>query len=322
MAAVTHKILLTGASGTLGGNFIRLAAGQPDIEMLALLRQESRTPMATPNLRCVRVDFTNAQFIWETAKQFQPTCVVHCAATGMEFPKPEWFDLIRFNVDATINLCEVTSRLPGCQFVYIGTGLVYAPQSRALREDDPLDTLHPYGASKAAADILLRAAAAEFKVPLTILRPFSFTGMGDDRNRLFPSLLRAAVARQPCPLSACDQVRDHCSAVDIAQGILAAVRAPNVTDAVRVYNLGSGREAPLRTLIEEVVAQLGLDLELRFGVRGYARHEPRYFVADIARARAGLDWVPRHNLSHAVWQLARASFPELVVREPVSALSR
>jgi hypothetical protein len=41
-----------------------------------------------------------------------------------------------------------------------------------------------------------------------------------------------------------------------------------------------------------------------------------YLVADIAAARRELNWAPRHNLAHAVWQLARESFPELKLRQP------
>ena len=54
------------------------------------------------------------------------------------------------------------------------TGLGYRDQGRHLRESDPLDTEHPYGASKAAADMLMRAAAAEFGVPMVVLLLFSF----------------------------------------------------------------------------------------------------------------------------------------------------
>lgn len=316
-----HRILLTGASGTLGGNFLNLVSDREDICVLALLREQSRPPRDAPNLSYVRLDFSDARRLSDTLQDFRPTCVVHCAATGMDFPKPEWFDLIRFNVNTTINLCEAASRIPLCQFIYISTGLVYAQQSRPLKEDAPLDTLHPYGASKAAADILLRAAATEFQVPLTILRPFSFTGVGDDRNRLFPSLLRAAEAGKPCLLSPCDQVRDHCSAHDIATAILASVLAPNRSGAVRIYNLGSGKETPLRNVIEDVVAQTQMRAILHFGAREYGRHEPRYFVADTKRARDELGWIPQHNLAHAVWQLAQQSFPGLLLSEPPKHLS-
>lgn len=316
MSNFGHRIVLTGASGTLGGNFAGLVSRQDDSHILALLREQSQSPSPHPRLKCVRVDFENKLAVHKIIADFRPTCIVHCAATGMDFPKPVWFDLIRFNVDATISLCESAARLEGCRLIYVSSGLVYGPQQRPLCEDDPLGTLHPYGASKAAADMLVRAAAAEFGVPLTILRPFSFTGPGDDRNRLFPSLLRAAARGEPMILSPGDQLRDHCSAQDIADGILAAILSPSTSSSVRIYNLGGGSKAPLREVISKVTQELELKVELNFGGRGYGKNEPMYFVANTERARNELGWAPRHNLAHAVWQLAKASFPTLKVLEP------
>lgn len=316
MNPAVHRIILTGASGTLGGNFARLACERPDIHILALLREQSRLPASNPRMDCVRIQFEDKAAVQKIIQDYAPTSLVHCAATGMDFPKPVWFDLIRFNIDATINLCEAVAQQAGCRFIFVSTGLVYKNQNRPLSEDDPLDTLHPYGASKAAADMLVRAAATEFGVPLTILRPFSFTGPGDDRNRLFPSLLRAAAAGESVKLSPGDQLRDHCSARDIATGILAAILSPQTSSTARIFNLGSGCTAPLREVILRVVNELDLKLTLDFGARSYGQHEPRHFVANIAHARAALNWEPRHNLAHAIWQLAQASFPELKVRKP------
>jgi nucleoside-diphosphate-sugar epimerase len=312
-----QRIVLTGASGTLGRNFLDLVRGDDGVDILLLLRDSSRVAEAARPDRCIRVDFTDPQEIVRAVESFAPTAFVHAAAAGMDFPRPEWFDLIRFNVDASINCCQAAAQLPGCRFVYIGTGLGYRDLGRPLREDDPLDTLHPYGASKAAADIIVRSAASEFGAPLTVLRPFSFTGNWDDRSRLFPSLLRAAREGVPFELSAGEQIRDHCSALDIASGILAAICAERPPkDKAHIYNLGSGSATPLRALIENVAAEIGLDVSLKFGARPYLRYEPMYLVADIATARRELNWVPKHNLAYAVWQLARESFPELNLREP------
>jgi len=316
-----HRIVLTGASGTLGGNFVRLAAQRPDLHILALLREQSRPPAVGPHIECVRVNFEDSAAVQKIIHDYAPTTLVHCAATGMDFPKPIWFDLIRFNVDVTVNLCEAAAQLQGCHFIFVSTGLVYGRQTRPLHEHDPLETLHPYGASKAAADMLVRAAAAEFGVPLTILRPFSFTGLGDDRNRLFPSLLRSAATGEILRLSVGDQLRNHCSARDIAAGILAALLSPPTSSEARIFNLGSGQAIPLRDVVRKVVSELDLQLTLDFGARGYGLHEPMHFVADIHNARDQLSWAPRHNLAHAVWQLARASFPQLAVREPLETLS-
>lgn len=269
----------------------------------------------------LEADFSKLSGVIDEIRRFSPTCVVHAAASGMQFPKPKWFNLIHFNVNVSIDLCELVSKIPDCRFIFISTGLVYRDQGRALREEDPIDTLHPYGASKAAADVLVRAAAAEFNVPLTVLRPFSFTGLWDDGARLFPSILRAAAEGRPMALSPCDQLRDHCSARDIAAGIYAAFRSTRQNQrGGDVYNLGSGSMQPLRRTIEQVISEIGLRVELNFGAAGYGKYEPKVLVADTEAAKAQLGWTPRHNLAHAVWQLARESFPTLDVIEPAELL--
>lgn len=317
---VGHRVVLTGGSGTLGGAFLRALEQHPGVTVLALLRPESRANLERPGVQVARPESLDRGALHAVIREFAPHSIVHCAATGMEFPKTAWFDLIRLNVDLTVNLCECAAAIPGCHFVHVSTGLAYRPQGRPLTEDDPLGTGHPYGASKAAADLLVRSAAAEFEVPLTLLRPFSFTGIGDDRTRLFPTLLRAAASGSPLSLSPGAQVRDHCSARDIAAALIAALRRPPAPGAdPHVYNLGSGRTEPLRELLTGVVADLDLDVDLRFGARPYPRFEPMHLVADTRRAQAELGWTARHNLAHAVWELASVSFPELSAREPQEA---
>ena len=79
--------------------------------------------------------------------------------------------------------------------MYIGTGMAYRDQGRALREDDPLDT--STRGRRQQGGVGPAGPLVEFGVPLTILLLFSFTGIADDGSRLFPALLRAAPERQP-----------------------------------------------------------------------------------------------------------------------------
>jgi len=317
-----ERVLLTGSSGTLGLHLLRLLEQRQGCKIMALLRTNSRMPKTGVDVRFERVDFFDKEAISRLVAEFRPTCVIHCAASGMQFPKPQWFDLVRFNVDVSLSLCETVSFMPGCRFIYVSTGLAYRDLGRPLRESDPLDTPHPYGASKAAADILMRSAAAEFGVPLTVVRPFSFTGQGDDGTRLFPSLLRAAVEGTPLEMSSGDQVRDHCSGEDIAGGILRAA-FPKNPEAARsgIYNLGSGNTTPLREMLEEISAQLGLKADLRFGARPYAPFEPMFLVADPSRSLHELGWRAEKNLAYAVWQLAQVSFPSLKLTKPEEWIS-
>jgi nucleoside-diphosphate-sugar epimerase len=86
--------------------------------------------------------------------------------------------------------------------------------------------------------------------------------------------------------------------------------------APAVFNVGSGQSQTLRDLIQRVVEELALPVSLSFGARPYGPFEPMHLVADISRARLELGWKPQHNLAHAVWQLARDSFPDLKLKQP------
>jgi UDP-glucose 4-epimerase len=313
-----HRILLTGASGTLGYHILDQLASRRGVTVLALKRNRSKIRNPHPFLEVQNVDFGNAAMLRRCVTDFRPTAVIHCAATKTHFDRRRWFEMIRFNVDVSLRLCESVSHVAGCHFIYVSSGLAYRDQGRRLCESDALDTRHPYGASKAAADLLIRAAAAEFDVPLTVLRPFSFTGIADEHKRLFPSLLRAAKTREPMPLAPGDQVRDFCAAQDIAEAIVSACWSPASEGGLRVFNLGGGTTEPLRALIERVVDELALDVDLRFGARPYLPFEPRFLSADASLAARDLGWQPRTRVAYAVWQLAQVDFPELVLCKPPS----
>jgi nucleoside-diphosphate-sugar epimerase len=320
---MSHRILITGTSGALGYHVLNELSSQQDTTVLGLLRPNSIIHEAHRDLQYKRIEFSGKSVLQSVVSEFQPTCVVHSAASGLQFPRPEWFDLLRFNVDVSLALCECAAAISGCHFVYISTGMAYRPQDRPLHEADPLDTLHPYGASKAAADLLVRSTASEFGLPLTVIRPFSFTGVGDPANRLFPSILKAAVERKPVNLSQGEQFRDHCATTDIAAGIGKIIHEnPAKPDEQRIFNLGSGDVQTLRNMVESVVGQLGLEVCLNFGARPYARHEPMHLVADISRAKQALGWYPMRNLAFSVWELARESHPELTLTIPQEFLSK
>ncbi|MGD0888993.1 MAG: NAD(P)-dependent oxidoreductase, partial [Acidobacteriaceae bacterium] len=236
------------------------------------------------------------------------------AASGVRPSKIGWFDLIRLNVSAAVALFEASCEIDRCHFIHISTGLVYADQSRPCREGDPIDTLHPYGASKAAADCLLRAGAERLKRHLTVLRPFSFTGLHDGGDRLFPSLLRSALKGEPFSMSAGTQIRDFCAVQDVAEAVC-LVLEEGMLPGRDVFNIGSGLSISLRGIVGSVCRQLGLDVDLRLGDMPFHPYEPMNLVADIHMARS-LGWQPRTNLAYAVWQLAQSEFPELQVAQP------
>ena len=310
------RVLVTGASGTLGYNMVRhLGEAHPGSRVRVMMRTLDRALFADlPNVEVEVVDMLNLTQVVESVLAFGPSAILHCAASGVRPTKVGWFEQIDVNVSATTALFRASCEIADCHFVHVSTGLVYSAQERPCREGDPINTLHPYGASKAAADCLLRAGAERLKRHLTIVRPFSFTGLHDGGDRLFPSLLRAAQEGRPFPMSAGTQIRDFCAVQDIVEGI-AKFLEEGVLPGRDTFNLGSGQSVSLRGIVGSVCRQLGLEVELQLDALPFHPYEPMNLVADIHLAES-LGWRPRTNLAYAVWQLAQSQFPDLGVSEP------
>ncbi len=316
MANPHKKILITGATGTLGYNILRLLADSSRYQILAPVRRNTADlePYAdrVEFIHHDLADFAHTAQVFERAR---PDVIIHCAASGLRLPKSSWFDLMQFNVESTMRMFQINCRFDHpSHFIYISTGIVYRQQGRPLVESDPIETLHPYGASKAAADLMLQAAAAEFNKSLTILRPFAFTGLHDSGGRLFPSILHAAANGQSMPMTAGQQIRDFCAVEDIARAVVLCLDRPQ-TALIEKYNLGSGAAQPLRELIEGVCDELGLQVDFKFGEISMSAYEPKHLVADITHASQVLDWNPKIRLAYAVRELAQAIAPELKLKD-------
>ena len=81
---------------------------------------------------------------------------------------------------------------------------------------------------------------------------------------------------------------------------------------LEIYNIGSGCTKPIKTLIEQVIGDLGMNVDLRFGARQPGPYEPQFLVADNSKAMKNLGWEPRERLSKAVYKLATESFPKAI----------
>ncbi len=311
------RILVTGGSGTLGFNVLRRLADAGRYDIVAPLRtRHAKLDSLSEHVQFVDHELSDAIHTAQIFERVNPDVIVHCAASGLRPPKGSWFDLMHFNVESTMRLFQMNCRFDHqSHFIYVSTGLVYREQGRPLRETDPIETLHPYGASKAAGDSMLQAAAAEFKRRLTIVRPFAFTGAHDGGERLFPRILAAAVSGEVLPMTEGRQVRDFCAVNDIARAVELAIEAPQAGTTEK-YNLGSGLSVPLRSLVEKVCAELEIAPKIEYGAVKMHPFEPMHSVADIAHAREVLGWQPEVPLARAVWELGQEQYPALKMKEP------
>ena len=263
------KLLLTGASGFIGGRFMRRFRGMPGLELLGIGRR------ALPDADYRSVDLSCPGAL-ESAFDFPPDVVIHAAALSSPFaPRREY---LRHNVDATANVIAWCRAHGLPKLVYISSSSVhYQPRDQlGIREDHSIGPAfaNTYAETKAAGESLVRA----YEGAWTILRPRAVFGPGD--TVLFPRLL-AAAKRGKLPRivrAAPPAVGDLISVDALADYMLRAAQRP---DAVGAFNLSHGEPVAMQDFIADIFRRLDLPAPTR---------KVPYRVAHAAAYAAELAW--------------------------------
>jgi UDP-glucose 4-epimerase len=193
---------------------------------------------------------------------FEIEAVIHFAglkAVGESVEKPlMYYDN---NVSGSVALCEVMAEFGCKRLVFSSSATVYGdPASVPIKEDFPLSTTNPYGASKLMVENILRdVSVSDSDWSIALLRYFNPVGahesglIGEDPNgipnNLMPFVAQVAVGQREClsvfgddyPTPDGTGVRDYIHVVDLAKGHLKALDALQKQVGVLTVNLGTGR---------------------------------------------------------------------------------
>lgn len=189
--------------------------------------------------------------------------------------------------------------------MHVGTCFEYGSYDVPIKEDFALNPTGLYGATKAAASVLMRERALALGMELLIVRPFSIWGPGDAPYHLIPQVIAACVKRVPLDLSPCEVVRDYMHVEDVADRILRLAVLEGREDKQWMVNVGSGQGRVLREFILEVAKELDGEALMRFGAVPYRASEMRMVVADVSRLGAAVRERPSVSMAREVGELAK-----------------
>lgn len=187
---------------------------------------------------------------------------------------------------------------PSCRLVFVSSARIYgrhavdeplSEESTAIVAPMHLDNL--YDSAKRLAESLCLAYAERRDLHVTVVRPGNLYGLGAPQSRTSLSeLLREAAATQRITLTGNpSSLRNYCSSVDAAQGmLLAGVRG----DSGRPYNIGSDEHLTGRELAEAIADCFEKPVEIVERSTGTASYQR----LSIERARAELDFAPQLRL--------------------------
>lgn len=293
------RALITGASGFLGKHVVQIGE-----RLGAEMHVFGRTaPGGAVTFH--HGDIEDAARLCDVFAAVAPIGVIHLAAAGVAYGQNELRRLCAVNALGLANVLEAACRLDSPPAVAAaGSGFEYAPLDRPRRERDPAAPNSAYGASKAAATAI--ASSFAYRLPITVLRPFSLYGSGEPAGRLAAYVIEKTRAGEPIDLTPGEQLRDYADAGDIAEGFWRALITPPANGVLRLLNVASGHIVTLRAFVELLAAALrraGFAPDLRFGARSYRSDEMMNYTADVSLLRDTLGWLPATPLEDGLARL-------------------
>jgi nucleoside-diphosphate-sugar epimerase len=291
-----NPILVTGASGFVGGHLVRALVRQ-GFDVVSVFHKSRMEE----DKRHFRLDLGDSAALEKLFRQFHFSSVIHLAAAGVSAEMEAFRALSAVNIEATAALGRLAVANHVDRFLHVGTGFEYRPQARPLDESTPLEAPNMYGASKAAGWMLLDALYRLEGLPLVTLRPFSIYGPGEDAAKLVPYTILQALAGDPIRLTLGSQVRDYVFVEDLVEAVRLGLTAHSAVG--RVYNIGSGpaEARSVRSLVEEILEIMGAPLRLCWFDRAIrSRRDPPYLVSDPTRAHVELGWRTRVSLAEGL----------------------
>jgi len=294
------RILVTGAAGFIGSNFVHYWLGQhPDdpvvaLDLLTYAGNRANLEGTEERVPFVQADIADLDLVENVLLEHEIDVVVNFAAeshNSLAVVDPGLF--ARTNVLGTQLLLEAARKSEVERFHHISTCEVYGDlpldSDESFTEESPYRPRTPYNASKAAADHYVRAYRETFGLQTTITNCSNNYGPFQFPEKVIPLFVTNALDDRQLPMYASTQnkrewlhVRDHCRAIEL----VLQRGEPGGT-----YNVGSGVEASIEEIADRVLELTGKPESLKTVVPDRPGHDRRYLL-DSSKLRLELGWKP------------------------------
>jgi dTDP-glucose 4,6-dehydratase len=333
-------ILVTGGAGFIGSNFVKLMLEKhPEYRIINIDAltyagnlENLRDIDNNPNYEFIKIDIRDREKIEKIFKDNEITSVVNFAAEShvdRSIEEPEVF--LTTNIIGTQVLLDTAKKYwkvnpsdkyckkykPGVKFLQVSTDEVYGAlgEKGMFIETMPLMPNSPYSASKASADMIVRAYNETFGMPVNITRCSNNYGPYQFPEKLIPLMINNCLKEKELPVYGDGmQVRDwlhvsdHCSAIDtvLHKGI----------DG-EVYNIGGNNEQANIEIVKLIIGTLGKSEDLIKYVKDRPGHDRRYAI-DNTKITTELGWEPAYTFEQGMketiqWYLDNTKWIENII---------
>ena len=335
-----ENILVTGGAGFIGSNFVKMMLKEhPSYKIInvdaltyAGNLENLKDIKDNPNYTYIRADIRDRAKINEIFAAHNVDAVVNFAAEShvdRSIVEPELF--LTTNVIGTQVLLDAAKRYwnldpdnkyskeykSGVKYLQVSTDEVYGALGKTglFSESTNLSPNSPYSASKASADMIVRAYHETFGLPVNNTRCSNNYGPYQFPEKLIPLMINNCLSKKPLPVYGDGmQVRDwlhvydHCTAIDtvLHQG-----------NNGEIYNIGGNNEKANIEIVKLIIATLGESESLITYVKDRPGHDRRYAI-DNTKITTELGWKPSYTFEEGIketiaWYLAHQEWMNHIV---------
>jgi len=333
------NLLVTGGAGFIGSNFIKYMLKHHDYRIvnLDLLTYAGNLENledieGDARYKHIKGDICNRELVESIFRRFDIDMVVNFAAEShvdRSIEDPEVF--LRTNIMGTQALLDIAKDFwkidlfdkyckeykKGVKFVQVSTDEVYGSlgETGLFKETTCLNPNSPYSASKASADMIVRAYSETYGLPVNITRCSNNYGPYQFPEKLIPLMINNAINDKPLPVYGDGKqvrdwlyVEDHCSAID---SVLHKGKPGEV------YNIGGNNEKQNLDIVKLILNELGKDEALITHVKDRLGHDRRYAI-DNTKISTQLGWEPKYTFDEGIkltikWYLDNPSWIEKII---------
>lgn len=315
-------ILVTGGAGFIGSNFVRhMLTTHPDYKIInvdaltyAGNLENLKDVVDNKNYIFIKADIRDREKIETIFDNYYIDFVVNFAAEShvdRSIEEPDVF--LTTNIIGTQVLLDVAKKhwkvnpddkycreyKPGVKFLQISTDEVYGALGKTGKfvETMPLKPNSPYSASKASADLIVRAYYQTYGMPVNITRCSNNYGPYQFPEKLIPLMINNCLKEKDLPVYGDGMqvrdwlhVNDHCAAIDTVL---------HKGKEGEIYNIGGNNEKTNIEIVKLIVKTLGKSEKLIKHVKDRPGHDRRYAI-DNTKITNQLGWKPKYTFEEGI----------------------
>ncbi|TCN26722.1 dTDP-glucose 4,6-dehydratase [Mesobacillus foraminis] len=302
------NIIVTGGAGFIGSNFVRhMLTNYPEYKVvnLDLLTYAGNIHNLddlkdNPKHVFVKGNITDHALVVDLIKEHKINAIINFAAEShvdRSIIDPGIF--IETNVQGTLSLLNAAKECNIDKFLQVSTDEVYGSlgETGYFTEETPLAPNSPYSASKAGADMLVRAYHETYGMNVNITRCSNNYGPYHFPEKLIPLMITNGIDGEILPIYGDGKnirdwlhVTDHCAAIDLVL---------HKGKSGEVYNVGGHNERTNNEIVDIIVDKLNLSRDRIKYVQDRLGHDRRYAI-DPHKLETELGWKPKYTFDTGI----------------------